>query len=106
MLPKKKRVTKSTFLSIIDKGSIIYGSFFIFRYLKGNIPQYAFVAPKKIAKTAVKRNYLRRKGYNILNLYNLKSNSGIFFYKKEALKASPLEIKNDIILILKKAKII
>lgn len=90
----------------MDKGHIIYGSFFIFRYLDSSTPRYAFVVPKKIAKTAVKRNFLRRKGYDVLRLHSLKSNKGIFFYKKEALTATSIEIKTDIELILKKSKII
>ena len=106
MLPKKKRVTKNVFQNIMDKGNVVSGSFFILRYIRQDIPQYAIVAPKKIAKTAVKRNSLRRKGYNLLRLYDLKSHAGIFFYKKEALVASPIDIKKDIEFILKKAKII
>lgn len=106
MLPKKKRVKKDTFQTIMEKGSIVSGSFFILHYLKQNFPQYAFVVSKKIAKTAVKRNSLRRKGYNILRLYDLKSFAGIFFYKKEALNASFVEIEKDVDFLLKKAKII
>ena len=90
----------------MNKGSIVSGSFFVLHYLKQDNPQYAFVVPKKIVKSAVKRNSLRRKGYNILRLYNIESSLGIFFYKKEALGASLLEIKTDIDSLLKKAKII
>ena len=106
MIPKKKRVTKDTFQIIMEKGSIFHSSFFMLRYLIQNNPSYAFVAPKKIAKTAVKRNFLRRRGYNILRSFNLNKGAGIFFYKKEGLIASPVEIKNDIDILLKKAKII
>lgn len=90
----------------MDKGIIVYGSFFIFRYINSDLPLFAFVAPKKIAKMATKRNLLRRRGYNILRFYKIKSGSGIFFYKKEGLIASPIELKQDIDLILKKAKLI
>jgi len=106
MLPKKKRITKNTFQKIIEKGIVVHGSFFIFRYLKQEPPQFSFVAPKKIAKTAVLRNNLRRKGYNILRLHKLNSYAGVFFYKKEALIANQTEIKKDIELILKKIKIL
>jgi ribonuclease P protein component len=106
MLSKKKRVTKEIFQTIMDKGIIVSGSFFVLRYIKQDNPQYVFVAPKKIAKTAVKRNSLRRKGYNMLRLYELKSNAGIFFYKKESLVATPEETKKDLDFILKKARII
>ena len=106
MLPKKKRVTKEIFQTIMEKGNVVSGSFFILHYLKQDSPKYAFVVSKKIAKTAVKRNSLRRKGYNVLRLYDLKSFAGIFFYKKEALNISPAEIEKDIDFLLKRAKII
>ena len=106
MLSKKKRVTKEIFQTIMDKGIIVSGSFFVLRYLKQNTPQYVFVAPKKIAKGAVQRNSLRRIGYNILRLYDLKSNAGIFFYKKEAISTPVPELRKDLDFILKKAKII
>jgi ribonuclease P protein component len=106
MLSKKKRVTKNTFKIIMDKGSIISGSFFVLHYIKQEFPQYVFVAPKKIAKTAVLRNSLRRKGYNAIRSYDLKSCAGIFFFKKEALTANIIDIKKDLDFILKKARII
>lgn len=106
MLPKKKRVTKNVFQAIMEKGNVVSGSFFIFRYIKQENPQYAFVVSKKIAKNAVKRNLLRRRGYNILRFYNLKCNAGVFFFKKEGFVASPAQTKNDIEIILKKAHII
>ena len=106
MISKKKRVTKDTFQTIMEKGSILHGSFFMLRYLIQDTPAYTFVAPKKIARTAVKRNFLRRRGYNILRSYKLNSCVGIFFYKKEGLTASFIETKKDIEFLLKKAKII
>lgn len=106
MLPKKKRVTKSTFQDIMNKGGITPGSFFVFRYIKQEKPAYAFVIPKKLVKMAVKRNSLRRKGYNILRAYSLKVNAGIFFYKKEGISASTQELKLDIDSILKKIHLI
>lgn len=90
----------------MNKGRIASGSLFVFRYLKQDTSSFAFVVSKKIAKTAVKRNQLRRIGYNIIRKYELKNISGIFFYKKEALKASNLEIKNDIDFLLGKTNII
>ncbi|MFA6392763.1 MAG: ribonuclease P protein component [Candidatus Paceibacterota bacterium] len=106
MLAKKKRITKNTFQTIMEKGSIVSGSFFLLRYLRQPSPIYAFVAPKKIAKTAVKRNSLRRIGYNILRSYDLESCAGIFFYKKEALSATNIDLKKDIETILKKINLI
>lgn len=106
MLLKKNRVTKDTFNVIMNKGSVVYGSFFVFRYIKQENPQYVFVVSKKIAKTAVKRNSFRRKGYNIIKPYGLKNYAGIFFFKKEGLLANIDELRKDIDFLLKKAKII
>ena len=104
MLPKKKRVTKELFQTVIKSGGTLSGSFFVFRYIKQKYPQYAFVVSKKIAKKAVDRNKLRRRGYSVLNNYKLKDYLGVFFYKKEAQKASFIEIKEDVGNILNKLK--
>ncbi len=104
MLPKNKRVNKELFRLIIKQGKTISSSIFLFRYIPQNKPQYAFVAPKSIAKKAVDRNYLRRQGYNALYLYPLKLYAGIFFYKKKVKEASFKEIKNEIKSILEKLR--
>ena len=104
MLPKKERVTKELFQTIMKQGRIISSPFFVFRYVYGKSPKYAFVAPKSIAKEANKRNALRRKGYNILREAKLPICSGIFFYKKPAKIAKTVEIKGDILTILSKIR--
>ena len=104
MLPKKKRVTKELFQTVIKDGKTLSGSFFIFRYIKQQNPQYAFVVSKKIAKKAVDRNKLRRQGYNALSSYKLKDYLGVFFYKKEVKGVAFKEIKEDIGIILNKLR--
>jgi ribonuclease P protein component len=104
MLQKKKRVTKELFQIIMEKGEVISSPFFVFRYIKNSIPQYAFVAPKGIVKKASNRNALRRKGYNALRVHTLKNVAGIFFYKKQAILVSFAEIKDDIKIILSKIR--
>jgi len=106
MLPKKKRVTKNLFLSIMKDKEIIYGSFFVFYYKKQIDPQYAFVAPKNVARKATDRNKLRRKGYNAIRLLNVPSGAGLFFYKKSGVNATSQDIKTDISFLLKKANFI
>ncbi len=106
MFPKKKRVTKKLFDEIIKKGSTFSGYFFNFRYINNkDLPRYAFVVPKKISKKAVERNKLKRRGYSIIREYPILNSMGVFFYKKNGVKASFLDIKNDIVSILKKTKI-
>ena len=104
MLPKNKRVTKELFQKIMKIGGTLASPLFVFRYMESDKPQYAFVAPKTVAKRAVDRNKLRRTGYNALNTYTLKNISGIFFYKKAGKLASKGEIKGDIGVLLKKLR--
>jgi ribonuclease P protein component len=104
MLSKKKRVTKELFQTVLKTGNTISGSFFIFRYLKQNQPQYAFVSSKKVAKRAFERNKLRRYGYNSIRSYNLKNYVGIFFYKKTPKNTELKEVKEDIYSILNKLR--
>jgi ribonuclease P protein component len=103
MLPKKKRVNKKDFEFIIKNGKTLYSSLFSFHYITSPLPHYAFVAPKKAFKGAVKRNRYRRMGYNILReLEHNYSVSGIFIYKKEALSVQKEEIQKNIEFLLSK----
>ena len=96
MLPKSKRVNKALFDEVFKKGSVSNGSFFSLRSTRSSDGTHiAFVAPKTVAKTAVKRNALRRKGYNSLPK-ELPAINGLFFFKKNALSATKENLKNDI----------
>lgn len=103
MLPKKKRVTKDFFKLLMKEGKTISTQLFLFYLLKNESPRYAFVAPKGIFKSAVKRNKFRRIGYNILRSIPISTGAGVFMYKKQAINAKTEDIKKDIELILKKA---
>jgi ribonuclease P protein component len=104
MLPKNKRVTKALFQKVMDTGGRINGSFFVLRYIRSAKPQFAFVAPKSVAKLAVRRNKLRRYGYNSLRSQPLLPYIGVFFYKKLPKEVSPEEIKKDIEEVLERLK--
>lgn len=106
MLPKRKRITKKDFPVILKKGKTLSDPFFVFRYFHQENPQYSFVVPKNVCKKAIDRNKFKRRGYNFLRFLPVKSSIGIFFYKKQAIKAKPQEIKESIIFLLKKAEII
>jgi ribonuclease P protein component len=105
MLPKKKRVTKKVFHSIIKEGKTFSTQLFLFYFIKTDLPHYSFVAPKGIFKSAVKRNKFRRIGYNILRSLPIKSGTGILVYKKPATTATQQEIKENIVFIFKKLNI-
>ena len=91
----------------MKKGNTLSGSFFTFKYLQDtDSPIYAFVVPKKITSKAVHRNRLKRRGYSIIRSLPFSGGLGIFFYKKNGTEASFKEIKNDINILLKKAKLL
>lgn len=103
MLSKKKRVTKELFQSIMKNGRTASSSLFVFRYIPQKHPQYAFVAPKTLAKQAVLRNKLRRQGYNALHKNpKIPNVLGIFFYKKQPKIPNFNEIEGDVNSILNK----
>ena len=102
MLSKKKRVTKKEFQNLMKEGKTFSTQLFLFFFIKKDLPQYSFVAPKKFFKNAVKRNKFRRLGYNILRSLPLEKGSGIFFYKKQSTTATTEEIKENIYFILRK----
>jgi ribonuclease P protein component len=69
MLSKKYRLDKVLFNEIFLKGSSFSSRNFIFK--KINVPKeihsrFAVSVPVKIAKKSSRRNYLRRKIYNVL----------------------------------------
>lgn len=102
MLPKKKRITKEAFQTIIKEGKTLSTPLFLFHFIRQNNPQYAFVAPKKSFKNGVLRNKWRRIGYNILRSVPIKSGLGVFIYKKQVITTKKQEIKDEIVSTLKK----
>lgn len=107
MISKKNRVNKALFDKIFKEGAFIHSPIFMLKYIKtpGNKGLFSFVAPKTVAKSAVRRNSLRRKGYNTLkNIGILDGISGVFFYKKGTSGANIDEIKESIALIFKNIK--
>ena len=101
MLPKKNRADKKDINLIFKKGSFITSPSFTFKFIEisANKKKISFIAPKNIAKLAVRRNLLRRKGYSALEKYINQFPSGIlgvFIFKKpeEDISKIEYEIKN------------
>ena len=105
MLPKKNRVDKKLVEEIFKKGSFVGSSFLSLKYFLNKDNNYiraSFVVPKKVEKGAVGRNYLRRRGYLVLEKYFKKLPSGflgVFVFNK---KITSIEIENEIKKILNK----
>jgi ribonuclease P protein component len=106
MLPKKNRADTKAVERIFREGKFFNSPNLTFKFiLDDNLstPRISFIAPKSVAKLAVKRNLLRRLGYNILGKYINQFPSGVlgvFIFKKY--QDDKLVIENEIKNILSK----
>ena len=104
MLPKKNRVDTKEVDKIFKDSKFLNSSSFSFKYLKnkGRENKISFIVPKNVAKLAVKRNFLRRRGYSALQnlVKNLRLSPtglvGVFVFKKyqDDISIIENEIKN------------
>ncbi len=87
MLSKKNRINTKEVDKIFQKSNSLNSLSLAFKYFKneGKETKISFIAPKNLAKLAVKRNLLRRLGYFALEK-NIKlfpaGITGIFVFKK------------------------
>jgi ribonuclease P protein component len=105
MLPKKNRANTREVEKIFKQGKFLNSPNLTFKFLltKDKEKRISVIAPKSVAKLAVKRNSLRRKGYNALGKYINAFPSGItgaFIFKKSQKDISIIE--NEIKTILAK----
>ncbi|OGI94637.1 hypothetical protein A3A03_01185 [Candidatus Nomurabacteria bacterium RIFCSPLOWO2_01_FULL_40_18] len=86
MLPKKNRATTLEVEKIFKASKLLSSSSLSFRYFKnsGQQTKISFIAPKSVAKLAVGRNMLRRRGYSALekHLPRFPAVTGVFVFKK------------------------
>lgn len=112
MLPKRNRVVKRE-VDLIFKtcppngreGKFAISFSLTFKYLKNRVQgvKISFIAPKSVAKLAVKRNLLRRRGYSALEKHISQfplGITGIFIFKKY--QDDILILENEIKTILSK----
>lgn len=105
MFPKENRAEKKQVDKIFKEGRFISSPNLTFKFLVENNSnrRISFIAPKSVAKLAVKRNLLRRRGYSVLEKYINQFPSGLLgvFVFKKAIN-SVFEIENEIKTILNK----
>ena len=88
MLSKKNRLDKKGVDKVFLEGRFINSSFLTFKFLSTkdqHSPHISFIAPKSVAKFAVNRNILRRRGYTALKKYINQFPSGLlgaFIFKR------------------------
>lgn len=110
MLPRKNRILKHDFPAPKRQGSRVFSPLFSGTFYKneGEV-RIAVVVSKKTAKTAVIRNLIRRRFYEILHP-NIKSFTQqgflVFYPKKETATVDFSALKIEIESALRKAKLI
>lgn len=87
MLSKKNRANTKEVEKIFKEGRFLVSPTFTFKYIKNKEKEVkiSFIVPKSVAKLAVTRNLLRRRGYIALKKHiKLPSLSvlGVFVFKK------------------------
>jgi len=65
MLPSAKRLSAEKFKVVIEKGAFFHSDFILLRLMKTQEKsRFAVSVPKRVAKTAVLRNKMRRRVYS------------------------------------------
>lgn len=111
MLKKKNKVNAALFKVVIKKGSGYFNQNISLKIIKtaDKGRKFGISVSKKELKTAVKRNLLKRRTLSILQKIEPKISAGfscVFFLKKGALDLPYLKLQDEIVFLLKKAKVI
>src|SRR3989344_3637146 len=103
MLLKKNRLEKKAVDEIFKHGRVLNTGSLTFKYISGSsLRRISFIAPKGLAKTAARRNSLRRQGYLALERHWERvpqGIAGVFIFKVS--KLSPT-LEDEIEKILSK----
>ncbi|OGI92716.1 hypothetical protein A2933_00660 [Candidatus Nomurabacteria bacterium RIFCSPLOWO2_01_FULL_46_18] len=102
MLPKKNRIDRKTVAKIFKIGRFVGSQNLTLKFIKesGGQSRISFVVPKNVARASSKRNYLRRRGYIIIEKYLNRFPLG--FYGVFIFKTINIDIENEIKTILTK----
>ena len=102
MLKRKQRVTSEVFSRVLKKGKTCHSDNFTLRFISGTSGRAAVIVSKKIAKTAVSRNTIKRKVRSALvPLIPNKSLTILVYTKKGAAKLSVQKMGREFEVCLK-----
>lgn len=111
MLPKRRRIPKSYFPYLLKVGQKTHTAHIFLCAVNQNkenidkISRFSFSVSKKVSKSAVLRNKLRRRGYSIIKKHLEGVADGklyLFSYKKDANKLKFSDIEQEIMMLLSK----
>lgn len=98
MLPKSERLDTKRFNEIIASGKNISAGSFYFKALKSDKLRFAVVISKKVAKSAIKRHFIKRRVFNSImkNKDQFPVSDYIVFANKDVLEMSKEQIEENI----------
>lgn len=110
MLPKNRRIARKDFTYILANGRKFNSPILLLNIAKiakdSENSRFSFSVSKKVSKSAVVRNKLRRRGYSSIekNIDKIKPAHFLFFnYKKGAEKLKYQEIEKEVVSLLEKS---
>ncbi len=108
MLQKNRRLKKELIAKILRQGCNLRGQNISLKYItdSGQSASFSFIVPSKIAKSAVSRNKLKRRGRAIVFklLPRIKEGySALIFFEKGRPEMKFSELEKEIIKLLQKA---
>ena len=121
MLKKKLKVSRKLFDEVFKNGRYAKSSGLLLKYafMPGNHPSVSFVVPKTVAKKAIARNLLKRRGYAAIKkviekispsaiciFVFQKGSSARFGGEKNKIRYPFLEIEKEINHLLVKARVL
>ncbi len=110
MLPKSRRLSTKQVKSVVEKGRMLHSPFFAIRAINIDKPSsFSVSVSKKVAKTAVLRNSIRRRVYSAVSKVINDVNPGqyVFLMAKNGIEKRSLEeILSEIKEIFVKIKVL
>ena len=109
MLPKKNRLSRKNFPASNVRGFRVFSPLFsLVVYPKSEGIYIAIVVSKKISKSAVVRNTIRRRFYALLEseIKGLRPATVVVYPKQEAITSSPTVLRIELIKALQQARLI
>ncbi|MFN3693263.1 MAG: ribonuclease P protein component [Candidatus Paceibacteria bacterium] len=99
MVATQNRIPRAQFPAYFASGKRFHSEYFTLVYTKATDFRVSVVVSKKVAKSAVDRNRLRRRAYGVIERLNREHAVGgiyIILYKSGALKATRLTLQTEL----------
>ncbi len=98
MLPKKRRISRALFSELLKERNFVYSEHFTLRFSfpkEGSISKVGVSVSKKVSKSAVKRNSVRRRVYTAISKILPQTSQGLFLL---IAKPGAEKLKGDVLM--------